>query len=112
MSHIFYYWTAFILANTAALLSVFWNSALISPLTSLAVKSVAKEPLPSPHLSAKSCRLASNAAIVWIYLHQCGTYVVMSCIGLSAVSWNISGPVLDMMDRMEWRWLASSDEIS
>jgi hypothetical protein len=47
----------FILARIADLLSVFWNRARISCLTSSGVNSCASGPLPSHHLSSMSLRL-------------------------------------------------------
>ena len=48
----------FILARIADLLSVFWNRARISCLSSSGVNSCASGPLPSAHLSSMSLRLA------------------------------------------------------
>ena len=103
-----------IFARTAARLSVFWNKARTSCLTSDPVNSCASGPLPSAHRSAMSCRPAfsiSNSSLNLSHLATC-----LKSSGLPSGSptggWKQSGALSTTEDRRVWRREASSAEMS
>ena len=75
-----------ILARILALLSVFWNSARMSCLISLALKVWASGPLPSSHRSAMSCRLDINTSITSCSLVHLATHFRSCTLALRLLS--------------------------
>lgn len=73
----------FILASTAARLSVFWNKALMSCLISLGENSEANGPLPSDQRSLISCRLLLSTSCSSMNLDHSDTCLWSSAFAIA-----------------------------